>query len=83
MSWAELAQQACAAAGVDASGLVARSGAELGWRAARPRNSAMSSERGMLLPSFQDALARYLHERETAVPVQAKNTKARNMRAEA
>jgi dTDP-4-dehydrorhamnose reductase len=33
-------------------------------RAARPRNSAMSSERGLLLPSFDDALARYLRERE-------------------
>ena len=37
---------------------------ELGLRAARPRNSAMSSERGLLLPSFDDALARYLRERE-------------------
>ena len=27
-------------------------------------NSALGSERGLLLPSFDDALARYLHERE-------------------
>jgi dTDP-4-dehydrorhamnose reductase len=70
MTWAELAQQACAAAGVDASGLELRTGAELGNRAARPRNSAMSSERGMLLPSFQDALGRYLHEREVVAQVE-------------
>jgi dTDP-4-dehydrorhamnose reductase len=64
MSWADLARKACAAAGVDDSRLEARTTAELGLRAARPRNSAMSSERGLLLPSFDDALARYLRDRE-------------------
>jgi dTDP-4-dehydrorhamnose reductase len=64
MSWADLARKACAAAGVDDSRLDARTTDELGLRAARPRNSAMSSERGLLLPSFDDALARYLRERE-------------------
>ncbi|MFS2018512.1 family 1 glycosylhydrolase [Massilia sp. CT11-108] len=64
MSWADLARQACAAAGVDDGRLEERTTDELGLRAARPRNSAMSSERGLLLPSFDDALARYLRERE-------------------
>ena len=64
MSWADLARKACAAAGVDDSRLEARTTAELGLRAARPRTSAMSSERGLLLPSFDDALARYLRDRE-------------------
>ncbi|MCS0611653.1 sugar nucleotide-binding protein [Massilia kyonggiensis] len=67
MSWADLARQACAAAGVDDSRLEERTTDELGLRAARPRNSAMSSERGLLLPSFDDALARYLREREREV----------------
>jgi dTDP-4-dehydrorhamnose reductase len=66
MSWADLARRACAAAGIDAGRLEERTADELGLRAARPRNSAMSSERGLLLPSFDDALARYLRERETA-----------------
>jgi dTDP-4-dehydrorhamnose reductase len=66
MSWADLARRACAAAGVDDSRLEERTTGELGLRAARPRNSAMSSERGLLLPSFDDALARYLRERELA-----------------
>ncbi|WP_229421480.1 family 1 glycosylhydrolase [Telluria antibiotica] len=66
LSWADLVRRACAAAGVDDSGLEVRTTAELGLRAARPRNSAMSSERGLLLPSFDDALARYLREREMA-----------------
>jgi dTDP-4-dehydrorhamnose reductase len=64
MSWADLARQACAAAGVDDSRLEERTTDALGLRAARPRNSAMSSERGLLLPSFDDALARYLRDRE-------------------
>ncbi|WP_371763860.1 family 1 glycosylhydrolase [Massilia sp.] len=64
MSWADLARQACAAAGVDDGRLEERTTGELGLRAARPRNSAMSSERGLLLPSFDDALARYLRDRE-------------------
>jgi dTDP-4-dehydrorhamnose reductase len=73
MSWADLARSACAAAGVDDSRLEERTNAELGLRAARPRNSAMSSERGLLLPSFDDALARYLRERERALPAQQAN----------
>jgi dTDP-4-dehydrorhamnose reductase len=66
MSWVDLVRRACAAAGVDDGGLEVRTTAELGLRAARPRNSAMSSERGLLLPSFDDALTRYLREREMA-----------------
>jgi dTDP-4-dehydrorhamnose reductase len=64
MSWAELARRACAAAGIDPAGLEERPAAELGMSAARPLNSALSSERGLILPSFDDALGRYLRERE-------------------
>jgi dTDP-4-dehydrorhamnose reductase len=66
MSWAELARRACAAAGIEPAGLEERNASELGLAAARPVNSALTSERGLLLPSFEDALARYLRERETA-----------------
>jgi dTDP-4-dehydrorhamnose reductase len=64
MSWAELARRACAAAGIEPRTLEEVGGATLGQRAARPAHSPLSSERGMLLPSFDNALGRYLNERE-------------------
>jgi dTDP-4-dehydrorhamnose reductase len=60
MTWAELARKACELAGVDASGLQERSAAESGYTAVRPAFSALTSERGVLLPSVEDALARYI-----------------------
>jgi dTDP-4-dehydrorhamnose reductase len=66
MNWAELARRACAAAGIAPDSLEERGAPELGLAAARPANSALTSERGLLLPSFDNALARYLRERETA-----------------
>jgi len=67
MSWAELARRACAAAGIEAASLEEAAGETLGQRAPRPVRSALGSERGMLLPSFEDALGRYLREREVGV----------------
>jgi len=64
MSWADLARRACARAGIEPATLEEVGGDALGQRAPRPAHSALSSERGMLLPSFEDALARYLNERE-------------------
>jgi dTDP-4-dehydrorhamnose reductase len=64
MSWAELARRACAAAGIDPAGLQELPSSELGMAAPRPVHSALTSERGLILPSFDDALARYLRERE-------------------
>jgi dTDP-4-dehydrorhamnose reductase len=64
MSWSDLARRACAAAGIEPHGLAERSAFDLGLAAPRPGYSALSSERGLLLPSFEDALARYLRERE-------------------
>ncbi|MFL6671656.1 MAG: family 1 glycosylhydrolase [Massilia sp.] len=62
VSWAELARRACALAGVDARRLEARPASALGMAAARPANSALHSERGMLLPSLDDALQRFVRE---------------------
>jgi dTDP-4-dehydrorhamnose reductase len=67
MSWAELARRTCAAAGIEPATLEEAGGEALGQRAPRPLRSALGSERGMLLPSFEDALGRYLREREGRV----------------
>jgi len=60
LSWAELARRACAAAGVDAGRLEEVSMESCGYAARRPEFSALSSERGLLLPSLDDALRRYV-----------------------
>ncbi|MGV3741671.1 MAG: family 1 glycosylhydrolase, partial [Burkholderiaceae bacterium] len=66
LTWYELARKACEMANVDPGLLEARSCAELGYAAARPAYSALSSERAILLPSLDDALSRYLRLRQEA-----------------
>jgi dTDP-4-dehydrorhamnose reductase len=67
VSWARLAHMAAEAASLDPALIVARPTAELGLRAARPRFSALASERGVLMPSLDDALCRYIADRERMV----------------
>ena len=62
VSWAQLAQMAAEAAGLDRQLVEPRPGAELGWVACRPRYSALGSERGIFMPTLEDGLERYLGE---------------------
>jgi dTDP-4-dehydrorhamnose reductase len=64
VSWAELARRAAEMAGAPIDGLALRPTAELGLRAARPRASALSSERAWLMPTLEDALARFVSASE-------------------
>jgi dTDP-4-dehydrorhamnose reductase len=64
IAWAELARLAASIAGVDASRVEARPTRELGLAAPRPTYSVLGSERGMLLPSLDNAIARYFDERQ-------------------
>ncbi|HEY9403012.1 MAG TPA: family 1 glycosylhydrolase [Pyrinomonadaceae bacterium] len=66
-SWAELARLAARRAGLDANPVKARSTASMKFAAPRPLYGVLASERGQLLPTLEDALARYLNERETRV----------------
>lgn len=59
-TWAELARQAVGAAGLDVAGIVPRPAASFGWAATRPGFSALRSQQGILLPSIESALQRYL-----------------------
>ncbi|HEV2130941.1 MAG TPA: sugar nucleotide-binding protein, partial [Longimicrobiaceae bacterium] len=68
VSWVELARTAAELAGVESYHLEARPTDTFGLAAARPRYSALGSERGTLLPSLHDALSRYLGECPVRLP---------------
>lgn len=63
IAWADLAREVATLAGLDSRGIHARPAKELNWVAPRPVYSALTSERGVLLPSLDSAIGRYLHER--------------------
>ena len=63
-TWAELARRAAVAAGRDPERVEACPTSDLGLDAPRPLYSALGSERGTLMPSADDALARYVREAE-------------------
>jgi dTDP-4-dehydrorhamnose reductase len=60
VTWADFARSAAQAAGLDANLVEACSTKALKLAAPRPRYSVLTSERGSLLPSLDNALARYL-----------------------
>jgi dTDP-4-dehydrorhamnose reductase len=60
VNWAGLARRAAAAARLDPAGIDECSWDSLGQPARRPPNSALSSERGQLLPPLDDALDRFV-----------------------
>jgi len=67
VTWVELARRAAEAANVEHEGLILpASCADLGWRAPRPRYSAMDSGRGRVMPRLDDALRRWVEQREAA-----------------
>jgi dTDP-4-dehydrorhamnose reductase len=62
VSWSQLAGMAAEAARLETGLIRALPGAALGQVAPRPRFSALASERGMLMPTLEDGLVRYLAE---------------------
>jgi dTDP-4-dehydrorhamnose reductase len=62
VSWAGLACIAAEAAGLDAGLVRGVPGARLGQAARRPRYAVLGSERGLVMPTLEEALARYLAE---------------------
>jgi dTDP-4-dehydrorhamnose reductase len=60
LTWADFARSAAGAAGLDSSLVEECSTQSLNLAARRPRYSVLTSERGSLLPSLNDALTRYL-----------------------
>jgi dTDP-4-dehydrorhamnose reductase len=58
-SWAEFGRRAARSSGLDAGLVIGKPASELGYSAPRPRYSALGSARGNLMPSLDDAIARY------------------------
>ncbi|WP_332848782.1 family 1 glycosylhydrolase [Massilia sp. S19_KUP03_FR1] len=63
VSWIELARLAATRAGLDPAGLVENTAGDCHFIAPRPTNSALDSGRANLLPTLDDALARFLMQR--------------------
>ena len=59
-SWANFAREIAEAAGLPTSLVHERSTAHMPWKAKRPRYAALSSERGLILPTLENAIARYV-----------------------
>src|SRR5690606_24849832 len=71
-SWAQLACMAAEAVRLDTNLVVGVPGASLGQLAVRPRFSALGSERGLLMPTLEDGLSRYVAQaHRTSADVQA------------
>ena len=64
VSWAQFAQLIADGFDCDKSLLHPVSASELNYAAKRPVYSVLSSERGQLLPTLDNALSRYLHEQK-------------------
>ena len=64
VSWARLAEMSAEAAALDKRLVHSLPTAALGQIAARPRYSALASERALLMPRLEDALARYMVDRD-------------------
>ena len=64
VSWAQFAHLIAEGFDCDKSLLHPVSASELNYAAKRPLYSALSSERGQLLPTLANALSRYLHEQK-------------------
>ncbi|HUR44436.1 MAG TPA: dTDP-4-dehydrorhamnose reductase, partial [Candidatus Saccharimonadales bacterium] len=62
MSWADLAVAIAHMAELPRDSIVPVALDSLGYPARRPRYSVLSSSRGLIMPSFQDALSRYCEE---------------------
>lgn len=74
ISWVEFALMAADKAKnklkVDPAYIISSSGEELNFKAVRPKNSAMSSERFTVLPPLEDALDRYFQQLQANVATQ-------------
>lgn len=65
ISWVDLARKVSDKAGLDTDLVEGQPLQELNWRAPRPTYSVLKSEKGIFLPSLDNALKRYFEERKS------------------
>lgn len=65
VSWADFAAMAAQLANISSANLRSYAAIELALHAALPKYSALTSERGILLPTLEDAVARFVRDYET------------------
>ncbi len=72
VTWQEFAQKAVACSNLvmEPAFIIGKTTEELNLRAARPKNSVLASERYTMLPSLDDALARYFTQLEVHIDQQ-------------
>jgi len=63
LSWADFASVIADREGYKKSNLLFKNLDEMGWKAQRPLNSALKSERGIKLPVLENALERFFEHR--------------------
>lgn len=80
-SWAAFARSAARAAGLEAALIDASPMRAFNFPAARPVYSALTSERGLLLPSWEDALVRYLRDCEVSLDTARPELEGESLRA--
>ncbi len=66
VTWADLGRSAARSAGLDAGLVEGIPASEMALAAPRPAFSALGTERGYLLPAWEDALMRYVQEVDAA-----------------
>jgi dTDP-4-dehydrorhamnose reductase len=64
ISWSGLARNVSAKAGLDTDLIDDQPSVLLNWKAPRPKFSVLKSQKGIVLPSIENALMRYLEERK-------------------
>ena len=65
VTWSDLAVAVAQRGGRDSNLIVPQSLESMNWRAARPYYSVLKSEKGMMLPSLEQALKRYFEEKKS------------------
>lgn len=66
ITWSDLAYEVAGRAGFNQNLIIPEQSGLMNWPATRPYYSVLKSERGVLLPTLENALARYFYEKKCA-----------------